>query len=167
MIKLMYLLNLKGDSMSDKTKGKNTAFVSLNQKRKSSVMRIVFLVVLLCVVVFGAVIISDFVSRNGDGKDSAQKAEYVTIRVSGKVVYLDGEVVTLEELSDFFAEQKQNSQIPETAFITDTSNPADAEVYNQVLSLLSGFDINVNVERMIVPSSADEMSASTNDEEIR
>ncbi|MBR2724745.1 MAG: hypothetical protein IKB72_04840 [Ruminococcus sp.] len=136
-------------------------------KKKSPFMRILIMVILLCVAVFGAVIISDLVTRNNNENNETQKTEYVTIRVSGELIYLDGEVVTIYELSDFYEDKMANGTIPETAFITDSLNPADYEVYNQVVSLLSKYDIDVNVDLMQAPASVDEMSASTNDEIIR
>ena len=130
-------------------------------RKKSPFVRIAVMVLILCVVLFGTIIISDMVSKNNNQSESDKSApEYITLSVSGDVIYLDGKELNLSELRDYFESEKEKGSIPVTAFIIDSKKTADYLVFNQVLDLLSEYGINVDVERMQPPSSVDEIPTS-------
>ena len=58
----------------------------------------------------------------------------------------------MEKSGDLFA----------VALINDTENPADYRVYNEIVDLLREYDIIC--EKMVIPSSFDEISVSSSDE---
>lgn len=151
----------------DSSKEKNPAREH-KAKGKSPFMRILVLVLVICVAVFSAIIISDLIVGN-DKKDSAEISdpEYITLSVSGSSVLLDGKELSVDSLRAYLEAEKEKGITPVTAFIIDSQTPGDYVVFNQVLDLLSEYGINVDVERMQPPSTADELSLSTKDEVLR
>lgn len=132
------------------------------RKKKSPLLRILTLVVLLCVAVFGAIIISDLVAKNNTEDNKGAEPEFITIKISGDFIYLDGEQVTLEALANHLDTEYAKGDFPVVSLINDTENPSDYGVYNKVADLLSEYGIEI--EKML-PSSDDEISKiSTSDE---
>ena len=134
------------------------------KKKKSFLFRVILMVVLLCVAVFGAIILSDVVSRKSVQKETAVVDEKITITISSDSIYLDGDnKITLERLRRYLEIENKDGKLPVVCLVNDTSNPASYILYNQVADLLSEFD--VHIERMQPPATADELQYSTKDEE--
>ena len=132
-------------------------------KRTSPFLRVLTLVVLLCVAVFGTIIISDMFSKNKTQEDEITEPEFITIKISGDFIYLDSEKIDLDALRKYLDTEYAKGDLPVITLINDTENPSDYTVYNQVADLLEYYGINV--EKMI-PSTADEIILnSTGDEE--
>lgn len=134
-----------------------------NKKKKSPFFRILTLVVLLCVAVFGAIIISDLISKNQTDENQGKEPEFITLKISGDDIYLDSEKIDLEALREYLDSEYSNGELPVVSLINDTMNPSDYTVYNKVVDLLGEYGINI--ERMI-PSSLDEISDLPTQDEV-
>lgn len=116
-------------------------------------LRVLILVVLFCVVVFAGIIISDLFF----GDDSSEvEPEIIAITVSGKSIILnDDHEVTFKELKTYLDKADSRGRLVTVALINDTGNPADIELYNQIVDLLSEYGIIC--EKMTAPSTEDEV----------
>lgn len=131
-------------------------------KKNSPFFRVLVLVVLLCVAVFGAIIISDLAGKDNESEQKSDEPEFITVKISDDNIYLDGEQMTLDSLKEYLDGEYKKGELPVVSLINDTEKPSDFEVYNKVADLLGKYGINV--ERML-PSSLDEGSLlSTKDE---
>lgn len=143
------------DTVKKNKNRKNTADSKM-KKTGRIMLRALILVVVFCIVIFGSVIISDLFSSN-DGDSPAP--EIIAVTVSGKDIILNEDrIVSLMELKTYLADAQEKGELFTVALINDTEHSADYEVYNQIVDLLSEFDIIC--EKMTVPSSFDEFSAS-------
>ncbi len=131
------------------------------KKRKRHILRIILLVLVFCIVVFGGVVLSDALFGRED--TTSQEPEIIVVTISGKTIELhEGERVSLSELKDYFDGLEEAGDLFAVALINDTENPADYLVYNSVVDLLAEYDIIC--EKMPKPASYDEVYASTEDE---
>ncbi len=119
-------------------------------------LRALILAVAFCIVIFGGVFISDLFFSDDE---SGTTPEIIAVTVSGEQIILnDDRQVTLMELKTYLVDAQEKGELFTVALINDTDNPADYEVYNQIVDLLAEFDIVC--EKMKVPSSPDEFVAS-------
>lgn len=144
--------------MNIKDNSKNTK----KRKNKSPFIRILTLVVLLCVAVFGTIIISDMFSKNNSKEDESIEPEFITIKISGDFIYLDSEKTDLEALRQYLDSEYTKGDLPVVTLINDTDTPSDYTMYNQVADLLKNYGITVD---KMMPSTFDEIThISTTDE---
>lgn len=144
----------------------NTTDSSKNIKRKKSkysFFRILTLVIVFCVAVFGAIIISDLVSKNQTDKHKGEEPEFITLKISGDDIYLDSEKIDFEALREYLDTESEKDGLPVVSLINDTRTPSDYTVYNKVVDLLGEYGINV--ERMI-PSTSDEITDLPTQDEV-
>ncbi len=144
--------------MTDKRENKKRIKTTDSKAKKTGriMLRALILVVVFCVLIFGGIVISDWLfSDDGD----SPTPEIIAVTVSGRDVILnDNRQVTLVELRTYLADAQEKGELFTVALINDTENPADYEVYNRIVDLLSEFDIVC--EKMKAPSSFDEYAAS-------
>ena len=151
-------INAENTPAKDKTKPEK------QKKKKSSFVRVLTMILVICFAVFAAVIISDFAGRYKQESTTEQTETGFIIHISAEEIFVeDGKKVTLAELEAMLDEAKAQGDFPEINIITDTGSPASSELYNQLADLLAKYD--VHIERMYTSSTADEMGLSTKDEE--
>ncbi|MBQ4105289.1 MAG: hypothetical protein IJC86_02745 [Clostridia bacterium] len=122
-----------------KTLKKKPAPKPTPKKTMKVFLRILVLVVLFCVVVFGGIIVSDLIF--GDDTTNAEP-EIIAITVSGETIILnENEEVTYKELENYLNRADSRGELVTVALINDTSNPADAELYNKIVDLLAKYGI--------------------------
>ncbi|MGN0453487.1 MAG: hypothetical protein ACI4GZ_06810 [Ruminococcus sp.] len=147
----------KTDNTPDANENTKTPNTASKKKKKRKWLRVTALVLVFCMAVFGAVIISDAFFGDSDGSTAP---EIIAITVSGKTIIIsEDKEVTLAELEDYLRKLDEAGDLTTVALINDTANPADREVYNCVVSLLAEFGI----ECATMPYSAasfDESSAT-------
>ncbi len=122
-------------------------------KRKFHLVRILILVVVFCIVVFGAVIASDWLFPKDD--PTASEPEIVVITVSGENIVLnDDKQVSFSVLEEYLETMNNAGDLFTIALINDTVNPADYTVYNNIVDLLATYDIHC--EKLTAPATGDE-----------
>lgn len=143
------------------SKDVKTVKAELNSKNKSRFVRVLVLVLVFCVTIVGALVISDyFFSGNSNEKT---EPELVAVSVAGdKLMLNDGREVTLSELRDYMNELKAQGTSFVGSLINDMANPADEKLYNQVVDLFAEFDIIC--EKLPVSATDDEDFVSSSDE---
>ncbi|MDO4419303.1 MAG: hypothetical protein Q4B92_02970 [Ruminococcus sp.] len=122
-------------------------------KKSSKLLKIVVLVVVLALVGVGSIILSDvFFSDDTQSPET----ETVTIRVSGKDIYLNGsDKTSLDALDIYLTERFDKNDYCTVALINDTQTPADTDTYNLVVELLGKFGIKQ--DRLTLPATDDEL----------
>ena len=131
------------------------------KKKKRHIIRIILLVLVFCIVFFGAVVFSDLLFGREDTQ--ASEPEIIVVTVSGKSIELhEDKQVSFSELKSYLDTLKQAGDPFAVALINDTEKPADHLVYNSIVDLLAEYDIIC--EKMPEPASYDEVYAATYDE---
>lgn len=122
-------------------------------KKGGKLLKIVILVVVLALVGVGSIILSDvFFSDDIQSPET----ETVTIRVSGKDIYLNGsDKTSLDALDAYLTERFDKNDYCTVALINDTQTPADTDTYNLVVELLGNFGIKQ--DRLTLPATDDEL----------
>lgn len=141
---------------------KNTAESPKKAKNKKGgkFIKILILAVVLAILALGGIIVSDIFFS---GKEDAPQPETVTITVSGKAIYLNGDrQVTLQELEDYFTDRTERMDYCTIALINDTKNPADIDTYNAVVEILGKFGIEQ--QPLTLPATEDEFKPASVDE---
>ena len=129
-------------------------------KKKGKFLKILILAVVLTLAAVGGFIIADMISSD---KSDAFKSETVTVTVSGKDIFINGnKKVSLNELDDYFTQRADNMDYCTIALINDTANPADVGTYNEVVNILGKFGFNH--QPLTLPATDDELSKSSADQ---
>ena len=129
-------------------------------KKKGKFLKILILAVVLTLAAVGGFIIADMISSD---KSDAFKSETVTVTVSGKDIFINGnKKVSLNELDDYFTQRADNMDYCTIALINDTANPADINTYNEVVNILGKFGFNH--QPLTLPATDDELSKSSADQ---
>ena len=129
-------------------------------KKKGKFLKILILAVVLTLAAVGGFIIADMISSD---KSDAFKSETVTVTVSGKDIFINGnKKVSLNELDDYFTQRADNMDYCTIALINDTANPADINTYNEVVDILGKFGFNH--QPLTLPATDDELSKSSADQ---
>lgn len=129
-------------------------------KKKGKFLKILILAVVLTLAAVGGFIIADMISSD---KSDAFKSETVTVTVSGKDIFINGnKKVSLNELDDYFTQRADNMDYCTIALINDTANPADIGTYNEVVDILGKFGFNH--QPLTLPATDDELSKSSADQ---
>lgn len=129
-------------------------------KKKGKFLKILILAVVLTLAAVGGFIIADMISSD---KSDAFKSETVTVTVSGKDIFINGnKKVSLNELDDYFTQRADNMDYCTIALINDTANPADIGTYNEVVNILGKFGFNH--QPLTLPATDDELSKSSADQ---
>lgn len=129
-------------------------------KKKGKFLKILILAVVLTLAAVGGFIIADMISSD---KSDAFKSETVTVTVSGKDIFINGnKKVSLNELDDYFTQRADNMDYCTIALIIDTANPADIGTYNDVVNILGKFGFNH--QPLTLPATDDELSKSSADQ---
>ncbi|MBQ9743038.1 MAG: hypothetical protein IJV88_05135 [Ruminococcus sp.] len=147
------------DKKSDKNKISFEAIKGFVSKKMSSKVtrRVVILVIGFCIVLFGAIIISDLVSDKNDGPDT------IPIVILGDEILINGqEKVTFDELRDYLEELNSKGELDHVSLVDDTLNPPDTELYNRIVDLLAEYGIVI--DKRVDEATSDEVFSSTMDE---
>ena len=129
-------------------------------KKKGKFLKILILAVVLTLAAVGGFIIADMISSD---KSDDFKSETVTVTVSGKDIFINGnKKVSLNELDDYFTQRADNMDYCTIALINDTANPADIGTYNEVVNILGKFGFNH--QPLTLPATDDELSKSSADQ---
>ncbi len=147
------------DKKSDKNKISFEAIKGFVSKKMSSKVtrRVVILVIGFCIVLFGAIIISDLVSDKNDGLDT------IPIVILGDEILINGqEKVTFDELRDYLEELNSKGELDHVSLVDDTLNPPDTELYNRIVDLLAEYGIVI--DKRVDEATSDEVFSSTMDE---
>lgn len=129
-------------------------------KKKGKFLKILILAVVLTLAAVGGFIIADMISSD---KSDDFKSETVTVTVSGKDIFINGnKKVSLNELDDYFTQRADNMDYCTIALINDTANPADINTYNEVVNILGKFGFNH--QPLTLPATDDELSKSSADQ---
>ena len=129
-------------------------------KKKGKFLKILILAVVLTLAAVGGFIIADMISSD---KSDDFKSETVTVTVSGKDIFINGnKKVSLNELDDYFTQRADNMDYCTIALINDTANPADIGTYNEVVDILGKFGFNH--QPLTLPATDDELSKSSADQ---
>lgn len=143
------------------SKDVKSANIDQKNKKKSRFIRVLVLVLLFCITVVGALVVSDLFFA--DDSNTKNEPELVAVSVmADKLMLNDGREVTLTELRDYMNELKAQGKPFVGSIINDMANPADAVLYNQVVDLFAEFDIIC--EKLPASASSDEIFTSTPDE---
>lgn len=131
------------------------------KKRKGHFTRVILLVLVFCITVVTALVVSDlFLS---DDKESGDTPELVAVTVyADSLVLNEGRIVTLDELREYMTELNSSGKTFVGSIINDMANPADATLYNQVVDLFAEFDIFC--EKLPQNATRDEQIVVTPDE---
>lgn len=152
---------MSGNNSNVENKNGKANSASAKVKKTGRIMlRVLILVVVFCVIIFGGVVLSDLLFSDDS---SGTTPEIIAVTVSGSDIILnDDTTVTLDELRTYLIDAESKGELYTVALINDTHKPADYRVYNQIVDLLSEFDIFC--DKMKAPSTLDELYASTTDE---
>ncbi len=138
-----------------------TAGAEHKGKKKGQFVRIFVLVLVFCITVVGALVVSDLFFSDDDSSKTEPELVAVSV-VADKLRLNDGREVTISQLRDYMNELKASEKPFVGSIINDMANPADVTLYNQVVDLFAEFDIIC--EKLPISASSDEVFASTADE---
>lgn len=145
------------DNISKKENKKRRSHTESKAGKTGRMMlRALMLAVVFCLVVFGAVALSDLFSSDDTGDTTP---EIIAVTVSGKDIILNDEQVDIDGLRTYLSNAQSKGELYTVALINDTDNPADCEVYNEIVDLLAQFDIIC--EKMSPSATVDEIHANT------
>ncbi len=134
------------------------------KKTGKGLLRIVIVVLLLAVTLFGTLFVMDRCSKSKEETDTS----FITISVLGDEIKLeDGTRVSYSEFEKYIENLYKKGELTTVALITDTANPPDTQIYNSVVALLNKYDIQCTElkPKATAPISSTADETATSDEQ--
>lgn len=133
--------------------------------KKSHVLRIVVLVLVLFVGVFAVATIPSLWKSSEE-----EPPEIVTVELKGDTIVVNKDkVYTLEALREYFDTLKEAGDMPGMALICDSANPPTQALYNDVIKLMSEYGIipdNQHKDMVRLPMASSDEAGATFDETV-